>query len=214
MDRRLWTTIVLLVGFARVAAGQDDAAAAPQVPPPSPWVFSGSLFVTDPPGSEARTTAVLQGKRGQLHLEMRYNYEDLDTASVFGGWTFAAGEEVALEFTPLIGLVGGETEGIAPGLELDLGWRRVAWYVEAEYLFDAEDSSDDFFYSWSTLTYGLTDWLDAGVVSERTKLVETDYEVQLGLALGLSFERFGLGVYSYNLGTNDAYTVLSLGGSL
>lgn len=42
-----------------------------------------------------------------------------------------------------------------------------------------------FFYSWSTLTYGLTDWLSAGLVAERTKLVDTDWSLQRGLALEL-----------------------------
>lgn len=198
------------IGLAQAAAAQD----APQVAPPSPWEFSGSVFAIDPPGSEARALAILYGQRGPLHLELRYNYEDLDTASLFGGWTFAGGQEFSFEVTPMLGVVGGETEGVAPALEFDLGWRRFAWYAEMEYLFDSEDSSDDFFYSWSTLTYGVTDWLAAGVVSERAKLVETDFEVQSGLALEFSVRRLDLALYTYNLGTNDAYTVVSLGGSL
>ena len=193
---------------------QDPNEHPDVAPATSPWEFSGSLFVSDPPGSEARTTAILYGDRGPLHLELRYNYEDLDTGSVFGGWTFAGGEALEYAVTPMLGLVGGETEGVAPGLELDLAWRRFAWYSESEYLLDTEDSSDDFFYSWSTLTYGFTDWLAAGAVSERSKLVETDFEVQWGLALELQFQRLGVAMYSYNLGTNDAYTVVSLGGSL
>src|SRR6185503_19339628 len=121
--------------------------------------------------------------RGALHLEARYNYEDPETLAVFAGWTVDFEGELEAAFTPMLGAVGGDTDGIAPGLEFDLGWRRLSWSAESEYLFDLDDRDDDFFYSWSTLTYGLTDWLDAGLVTERSKLVDTDYSVQRGLAL-------------------------------
>ena len=180
-----------------------------------PWEFSGTAFYSDPPGSEdARTTAILYGDRGPLHLELRYNYEDLDTASAFFGWAFSGGDSLAYTVTPMVGVVGGDTDGVAPGLLLDVAWRRFAWYVESEYLFDAHDSSDDFFYSWSTLTYAFTDWLSAGTVAERNKVVDTDFEVQWGLALELQLKRIGVAVYTYNLGDDDDYTVVSLGASV
>lgn len=205
-----------LLALAPALRAQHVAEPMPAVDSPatSPWEFAGSAFVVDPPGSEAHATAVLYGQRGPLHLELRYNYEDLDTASFFAGWTFEGGASFAYAATPMLGLVGGRTEGVAPGLVLDLGWRDFAFYSESEYLFDAEDSDDDFFYSWSTLTYGFSEALAAGVVAERTKLVDSEFELQHGLALELAVSRLELGLYSYNLGTNDAYTVVSLGGSL
>lgn len=212
MMRRVVCGLVALLA----ATGAGRAQEQESLPAPmqcTPWEFSGSVFTADPPGSQARALAILYGQRGSLHTQMRYNYEDLDTLSVFGGWTFTGGEALAWEVTPMLGLVGGRTDGVAPGIMLDLGWRRFALYSEAEYLLDANDSSDDFFYSWSTLTYGVTDRFAAGVVSERSKVVETDFELQVGLALELAVERLELALYSYNLGTNDAYTVLSLGGS-
>lgn len=213
MHEKFLFAAALALALAPAAAAQHAAEPVPQVESGSPWEFSGSAYVVDPPGSEAHATAILYGQRGPLHLELRFNYEDIDTAALFTGWTFAGGDELAFAATPMLGFVGGQTEGIAPGLELDLGWRRFAFYSESEYLFDAEDSSDDFFYSWSTLTYGVTEWLDAGLVAERSKLVDTDFELQHGLALEFSLRRLDLALYSYNLGTNDAYTVVSLGGS-
>lgn len=210
MPRTPILALALAVFGARNGASQD--AVPPQAP--SPWDFSGAVYASDPPGSEARTTAILYGDRGPLHLELRLNYEDLETASFFGGWTFEGGEEASLALTPMLGLVGGRTQGVAPGLMLDLSWRNLAWYVEAEYLFDSQDSDDDFFYSWSTLTWAFDERFAAGLVTERSKLVDTDLEVQPGLALELALGRVDLALYSYNLGTSDGYTVLSLGGSM
>jgi len=111
----------------------------------------------------------------------------------------------------MIGVVAGNTDGIAPGLELDVGWKRLAFYTEAEYLFDMNDSHDDFIYSWSTLMYGFTDWLSAGVVTERSRLVDTGLSMQRGLALEVRREHVGLSLYAYNLDSDDFYAVVSLG---
>ncbi len=205
LDRALALTLL-----APAAAAQDSVAAQVQPAGDETWELSGTVLYSDPPGSEDRLTPIFYADRGPLHLEARYNYEDLETAALFAGWTFEGGEELEAAVTPMLGAVTGETDGIAPGLELDLGWRRLAWYVEAEYLFDLDDRDDDFFYSWSTLTYGLTDWLSAGLVSERSKLVDTDFSLQRGLALEFTRASLGFSLYAYNLGSDDSYAVVAL----
>ena len=191
--------------LAPVVAAQDPA------PAPEPtWEVSGSIFYSDPPGSEDRLTPILYADKGPLHLEARYNYEDLETLSLWAGWTFDAQGAIEGSLTPMLGAAVGDTDGIAPGLELDLGWRRVAWYAEMEYLFDAHDQDDDFFYSWSTLTYGFTDWLSAGLVAERSKLVDTDWSLQRGLALEFARGSVGFSLYAYNIGSDDSYAVVAL----
>lgn len=199
-----------LLWLASALAAQDPAPVDARPSEPEVWEVSGSVFYSDPPGSEDRLTPIVYADRGALHLELRYNYEDLRTAALFAGWTFECGEELALGLTPMLGAVAGDTEGIAPALELDLGWRRVAWYAESEYLFDLEERDDDFFYSWSTLTYGLTDWLSAGLVVERSKLVDTDLSLQRGLALEFAGASLGFSLYAYNLGSDDSYAVVAL----
>ena len=193
---------------------QDPALQQQDAPAPQPeavaWEFSANVLYSDPPGTEDRLTPIVYADRGPLHLELRHNYEDLQTTSFFAGWTFAVDGQVELAFTPMLGVVVGQTDGIAPGVEVDLGWRRVAWYVEAEYLFDSDDSDDNFFYSWSTLMYGFTDWLSAGLVTERSKLVDTEFELQRGLALQVATEHVDLAFYAYNIDSDDNYVVASV----
>ena len=196
--------------LAPAAAAQDAELRDADRAEVDVWEVSGSVLYSDPPGSEDRLTPILYADRGALHLEARYNYEDLETLAVFAGWTVAFEGELEAAFTPMLGAVGGDTDGIAPGLEFDLGWRRLSWYAESEYLFDLDDRDDDFFYSWSTLTYGLTDWLDAGLVTERSKLVDTDFSLQHGLALEFTHASLGLSLYAYNLGSDDSYGVVAL----
>jgi hypothetical protein len=42
-------------------------------------------------------------RRGWLHLEARYNYEALETGSVWAGYDFNAGKKLVLDLTPMVG---------------------------------------------------------------------------------------------------------------
>lgn len=183
---------------------------APPAVAPSVWEISGNAYYSQPPGSDGRVTAIVYGDRGPLHLEGRYGYEDAETAALFVGWNYSLGEEVSAEITPMLGAVVGQTDGVAPGLEVDLGWKRLSWYTEAEYLFDLEDSDDDYLYTWSTLTCALGDSWSAGVVTERTKQVDTDYDMQRGLVLEFRSKKVGVSVYAYNIASDDFYSVVSV----
>ena len=178
--------------------------------PEQGWELSGTVFYSDPPGSGDRVTPILYADRGALHLEARYGYEDRETLSLFAGWTLEDEGDVTVAATPMLGAVFGETTGIAPALELDLGWRRLTWYAEMEYLLDLEERDDDFFYSWSTLTWAFTDWLGAGLVTERSKLVDTDFDLQRGVALQITRGPVGLSLYAYNFGSDDFYATVAL----
>jgi hypothetical protein len=59
--------------------------------------------------------------------------------------------------------------------------------------------------------FGITEQLAAGLVMERTKLVDTDYDVQPGLAVEFQAKRLAFAIYAYNIGTDDSYAVFSVG---
>lgn len=202
---------VALTAVAPVSMQEPSAA---QQPPPAPdaWAFQASAYYSNPPNSEDRLIGIIYADRGPLHLEFRYNYEDLDTAALFTGWKIPVqGNEISGTLTPMAGIVFGATDGIAPGLEADLDWDRLNFYTEDEYLFDFGDSSDNFFYSWSTLTWGFTEQLRAGVVAERNRVVNTGLTIQRGLIFQYAFQQTALSLYTYNIGTSDSYTVISIG---
>ena len=60
---------------------------------------------------------------GPLHLEGRYNYEAKNSGSLFAGWKFAGGEDVAFDITPMAGALFGAARGVIPGLEAAISWR-------------------------------------------------------------------------------------------
>lgn len=171
---------------------------ATDVPVPEAWAFYASAsayFVEDEPDYVQPT---ISADRGLLHLEARYNYEDHDTGSAWIGCNLAAGDKFTLEFTPMLGVVFGNTRGIAPGFEVSLGWRNLTLSSETQYVFDADDSDSNFLYTWSELSWAPSDWWRAGLVVQRTKVYETDFDIQRGLLAGVTLGRLDLTAYVFN----------------
>ena len=162
------------------------------------WTGGVSGFLFDPPADDAFGLGIVSADRAALHLEGRYNYEALDTGSLFGGWTLTGGEDVAWSLTPMLGLLVGKTDGIAPGVEAELGWRALLLYVESEYVFDFASRDDNFFYSWIEATGNPTEWLRIGMVAQRTKSYSTSLEMQRGPMMEVSYDQWALGTYWLN----------------
>jgi hypothetical protein len=182
-----------------------DAPAATNSPPlvagdeaAKAWSFSASAYTYIIPDSREYVQPTLTADRGWLHLEARYNYEDLNTGSLWAGYNFSGGEKLAWEITPMLGGVFGNTSGVAPGYKGSLSWWKLELYSEGEYVFDTGDSSESFFYNWSELTIAPVDWLRFGLVTQRTRAYETDRAVQRGLLLGFSCKRVDLTGYLFN----------------
>jgi hypothetical protein len=182
--------VVLAAGNAVVfAAGKAMA---------EPWSFSASAFTYFVPEDQDYLQPTLTADRGSLHLEARYNYEDFHIASAWVGWNFNVRGTVTFAFTPILGGVFGDTNGIAPGYEGTLSWKSLELYSESEHVIDTDDSSDSFFYTWSELSVALSDWCRLGSVIQRTKAYESDRELQRGFLAGLSYGKADMSAYVFN----------------
>lgn len=197
--RSIALAAALLAGIP-AAAAEDEKA----------WEFYASVYAYDVPEDDYLQPTVT-ADRGDLHLELRYNYEDASTTSFWAGYNFAFGEKVTFEGTAMLGAAYGATDGVAPGYKFSLGWSKLELYSEGEYLFDASGHSNDYFYAWSELTWSPTEWLRFGLVGQRTRVYATEREIQRGLLLGFSTERFDFSVYGFNADDDVATWVGALG---
>ena len=166
----------------------------------SSYIFSDDFFILP----------VYQVNKGWLHLEARYNYEDMNTFSAWFGYNFSGGNKFEYLITPMLGGIVGNTNGIAPGLELDFLFYGFEFYSESEYIFDFDGKEDYFYYNWTDFSYSPLDWLWFGVSIQRTKLYDTDLEIQRGLLLGGGYRWFGLSGYLYNIGWDEPYGIITL----
>jgi hypothetical protein len=149
--------------------------------------------------------------RGALHLEARYNYEARDSASIFAGWKFAGGDDVSFEVTPIIGGLFGAARGIVPGLEASVAWRTLDAYIEAEYVYDLNDRSASYYYTWSELGWKPVEWLRVGIAGQRTRLVDNSRDFQRGLFGQLFVGKATLSVYAFNPDSGSRYVIVSIG---
>jgi hypothetical protein len=162
------------------------------------WSFSTAIYTYIVPDSREYVQPTIMADHGWLHLEARYNYEDLETGSTWVGYNLSGGEKFTWEFKPMLGGVFGNTTGIAPGYKGSLSWWKLTLYAESEYVVDTGDSSESFFYNWSELTLAPLDWFRFGLVTQRTRVYQTDRELQRGILAGFSYKHFDLATYVFN----------------
>lgn len=153
---------------------------------------------------------VLRADKGVLHLEARYNYEDFKTFSAWLGYNFNGGKKIEYSITPMLAGVIGNSNGLAPGLELTLAINKFELYSEQEYLFEFSDRTNNFYYNWTDLTYSLKDWFWFGLSGQRTRLYKTDLDIQRGLILGGGFKHWEFTGYLYNLFFDEPFVLLTL----
>jgi len=174
----------------------------------SEWTFGveTDLYFTDP----FILLPIVSANKGNLHLEARYNYEDLKTVSAWIGYNIFGGDEFEYFITPMVGGAVGRTNGIAPGLEFTLSIIGFELYSESEYLFDVEAKENNYFYSWTDLTYSPLDWLWFGISGQRTRVYQTELEIQRGMLIGAAYKNWQFTGYLYNLFSDDIFLMLSV----
>lgn len=176
----------------------------------SDWSFEAETYYYILPDENNTTTLIGYADYKALHLEGRYNYEDLNTGSLFCGYTFEAGKKLKFSATPMIGFVFGNTNGIAPGLEWTLTWKKLDFYSESEYVFDLETKENDFFYNWTELAVTPFNNFRTGISGNRTRLYESDLEIQKGIFAQYSFWKLTAGVHYFNPFSDEYFVIATM----
>jgi len=223
---------LLLLGAGLSFPALGTAQPAPSVAPPettataepekTAWEFQASLYGYFPPDDRHYAQPTIIANHGGLHLEGRYNYEGFKTGSAWVGWNTSwggarsadgAGDGLRLDATLMAGGVFGDTNGVAPGYELTLSWKGLELYSEGEYVVDASDTSNRFFYNWAQLGWSPWEWLTVGFASQRTRAYHTDLDVQRGPFVGFSYGIWSLNVYVFNVGWESPTVVGAIAAS-
>jgi hypothetical protein len=211
-SRPVWILAAELLLSARLAAvsATNTVSSVGSEGVTNSWEFSATVMGYVVPDSRDYAQPTVTADRDWLHLEARYNYEALETGSIWVGYNFGGGGKLAWTFTPMLGGVFGDTTGIAPGYKGSLTWWKLELYSEREYVFDPGDSSRSFFYNWSELTLAPVDWFRFGLVTQRTRAYQTDREVQRGFLVGLSYKQVSFTTYVFNPDESRPTVVLAV----
>jgi hypothetical protein len=207
-----WMRVRLPSAVASVLLVPVLACAAPDSGNAPSWAFSATGMYYSLRDQSDFLLVTAAAERGPLHLEARHNYEALDTSSLFAGWKFSGGESLNYALTPILGVVFGAKQGIAPGLEASVAYGAVDFYTEAEYVYDNKVKEDSFTYAWSELGFSPWKWLRFGLVGQRTRVYRSDREFQRGVFGQAVLGEVTLGLYVLNPDDSaDRVVIFSLG---
>lgn len=201
--------LILFFIFFGIICQARDKGAPPKDAVPEKWDFALEYFnyLTN---SDSVSEATFYADRGDLHLEARYNYEDIDTTSIFAGKRYTFGKTDNYHIVPMGGVLFGKTEGVAPGIIFNFTWwEKLAFYSENEYIFDFSGKQNDFFYTWTELILHPTKWLHFGLVLQKFELFQTPYVAQTGVNLGFDIKSVSVNGYIFNVSKDDSYSILS-----
>ena len=176
----------------------------------SKWSFSTSAYYYIIPGQMNTLSIIGYADYKQLHLEGRYNYEDQKTGSLFAGWRFETGNKFVFGATPMIGLVFGNTDGIAPGLELDASYKIFDFYSETEYVFDFSGQENNFLYTWGELGITPFNSFRTGISYQRTKLYQSTFDIQRGIFAEYKFWKLTTSVYYFGPFSTNQFVVAAV----
>lgn len=173
---------------------------------PGDWEISSDLnlyFFSD----DFIVLPVVKADKGKLHVEGRYNYEDIETFSAWAGINFSGGEKFEFVFTPMVGGIAGLSKGMAPGLEITLNYQGFEFYSESEYFIEAESEENNFYYNWTDISYAPNDRFWFGISGQRTKLYQTELDIQRGFLMGTSLKNFEMSAYFFNIGFDEPFFI-------
>jgi len=198
--------LLFLIGFAslKVLAQENQIDSAS-----SQWNFSAWAEMFIIPGEEDFFNPTFYARHKSLHLEARYNYEDRNTASLWAGHRFKFGKGVKFVLVPMGAVVFGNTNGIAPGLEIEVMYKKFDFYSESEHVFDFNSKENNFFYMYSELAIRPIQALRTGIIAQRTRLFESEREIQRGIFAEYYFGRFRAGVFYFSPFASDNFWVAS-----
>ena len=176
----------------------------------SDWSFSAAAYYYILPNEKNTTTLLGYADYKSLHFEARYNYEDRETGSVFGGYMFEGGGELSWSLTPMVGVVFGNTDGIAPGLLTSFNWKKFDFYSESEYVVDFAAKENNFFYTWTEFAITPFKNFRTGISANRTRLYQSDLEVQKGIFTQYSFWKLTAGLHYFNPFSDDYFLIATM----
>jgi hypothetical protein len=147
------------------------------------------------------------GKK-RWYTEMRYNYEETNSVSVYIGKSFCGKGDFDYTVTPMLGIVFGNFKGGSLALNMELEHNKVSASMQTQYTINTSEVNKSFFFNWAELEYHLAKWLYAGLSTQLTKGYKRNLTTEYGVVAGLVIKKLSIPVYIFNpLGDKKNYII-------
>jgi hypothetical protein len=144
------------------------------------------------------------------YAELRYNYEELETASVHFGKKFNFEKIQSLQVTPVAGIMFGKLNGGSVGAIIEVNLNKFCFSSEPQYVFSFKEKNDNYIYSWSEISYQVFSFLYAGLALQQTKSFAFSSVFEPGIMAGLSIKNFDIPIYCFSPSSADKNFVLGV----
>jgi hypothetical protein len=144
------------------------------------------------------------------YAEARYNYEDINTFSLYAGRTFSQERKFSWSLTPMVGGMAGKLKGGSFGLNSECNYKKIYFSSQAQYCMSAESRLENFFYNWSEICYQPKEWFYAGFAFQHTRLYSSNSVVDPGVLIAFSYKQWNFPFYGFNLSADKRYFVAGI----
>ena len=136
-------------------------------------------------------------KKG-MYTEMRYNYEALQTASVYAGKSFTEKGKLEYTITPMLGLVFGNFNGGSVALNIEATHKKTFASMQTQYTMSTIASENNFFFNWTELGYQPLKWFYAGASTQQTIQRAGNVQSEYGVLAGFIIRKITIPVYAFS----------------
>ncbi len=143
------------------------------------------------------------------YAEIRYNYEALNTISVFGGRSISGGRSFQFNCTPMLGFSFGGFSGISLAANAEGEWNNLYISSQSQYSIAIRAVNSDFFFNWSELCYSIADRYFFGGAIQYT-LGNGIHELDPGLVAGVNFKNISIPFYIFRPFSAKGYYILGV----
>lgn len=144
------------------------------------------------------------------YTEMRYNYEEEQAIACSAGKTFFRQHTLSYSFTPMVGLVAGNLQGLSLGCNASLTYKGISFTSSIQHASCIENRRTHFIFSWSELGYEVTKQISAGFVLQQTCIYNTDGRWEPGMQLSISFASWTVPFYLFKPAGGGYYFVAGI----
>lgn len=146
----------------------------------------------------------------QWHGEVRYNYDDARSVSLYGGKTFSTRVGVPVTLTPMAGVIQREgTMGLL-GINVESSARRFEISLQTTYIYQPGRSDRQQLATWSELSYSMNDWSFTGLTLQHAGLRLNSSTYDPGVLVGVQFRHWTIPVYGFNLFNNSRFLMIGV----
>jgi hypothetical protein len=142
--------------------------------------------------------------------EARYNFDELNTFSLYAGRKFSGGRNLSWEATPVVGGLMGQMTGGSLGMNVGMDFKKIFFSSQSQYSFSMENSTDKYFFNWTEVGYSATPWMYAGLAMQQTNVYRTQGKLEPGCMVGFSIKNWTIPLYAFNTSDQERYFVLGL----